>query len=199
MPSRFSRWNLAVLLVTGAIVSPAHAAKFVIVAGGDNLVQFESKAKVETFTGKTSQVEGTVELDPAQLGDSITVNVVVSIASLDTGIGLRNKHMCDNHLECAKFPKATFSGGKLAKASAVGLASGQKTTFELTGSFDLHGVTQPLVVPVDVLLVESGHLEITTKFPVKLEDHQIARPKMLMLKLNDVQQVTVKLIARAEK
>lgn len=193
-----SKWIPAVLLAA-AIASPADAAQFVIAPGGDNLVQFESKAKVETFTGKTSQVEGTVELDPAQLGDSITVNVVVNIASLDTGIGLRNKHMCDNHLDCAKFPQATFSAGKLAKASAVGLAPGQKTTFELIGTLDLHGVRQPLTVPVEMLLVDPGHLEITTRFPVKLEDFQIARPKMLMLKLNEVQQVTVKLSARTPK
>ena len=193
-----ARWMLAVLLAALGM-APAHAAKFVITPGGDNQVQFESKAQVETFTGKTSKVEGHVELDPAQLGDSITVNVVVDVASLDTGIGLRNKHMRDNHLDCAKFPKATFTGGKLAKASAAGLAAGQKTSFELTGSFELHGVRQPLTVPVEIVLVEVGHLEITTRFPVKLADHQIPRPKMLVLKLNDVQQVTVKLHARAEK
>ncbi len=196
--SRFS----TIVLLAALVAAPAHAARFVITPGDGNLVQFESKAKIETFTGKTSQVEGSVVLDPAQLGDSIAVHVVVNIASLDTGIGLRNKHMCDNHLDCAKFPKATFTAGRLAKASAASLVAGQKTSFELSGTFDLHGVKQPLTVPVEMTLVESGgacHLEITTKFPVKLEDFQIARPKMLMLKLNDVQQVAVKLIARAPK
>lgn len=196
--SRFT----GILLLAVLVAAPVHAARFVIVPGEGNLVQFESKAKIETFTGKTSQVEGSVELDPAQLGDSIAVNVVVNIASLDTGIGLRNKHMCDNHLDCAKFPKATFTGCKLAKASAATLVPGQMTSFELSGTFDLHGVKQPLVVPVEMTLVETGgarHLEITTHFPVKLGDFQIARPKMLVLKLNDVQQVAVKLIARAAK
>jgi len=191
-----------IVLLAALVAVPAHAARFVIAPGEGNLVQFESKAKIETFTGRTSQVEGSVELDPAQLGDSIAVNVVVNIASLDTGIGLRNKHMCDNHLDCAKFPKATFTGCRLAKASAATLVPGQKTSFELSGIFDLHGVTQPLTVPVEVTLVESSggrHLEITTKFSVSLADFQIARPKMLVLKLNDVQQVTVKLIARAAK
>lgn len=190
------------LWMAALLAAPAHAARFVIAPGEGNLVQFESKAKVETFTGKTSQVEGSVELDPAQLGDSIAVQVVVNIASLDTGIGLRNKHMCDNHLDCDQFPTATFSGGTLAKASAGGLVPGQKTSFELHGMLDLHGVRQPLVAPVEMTLVEAGgarHLEIATHFPVKLADFQIARPKMLVLKLNDVQQVAVKLIARAAK
>lgn len=189
------RRMLAATALAAALAAPAHAAKFVVAPGGDNLVQFESKAKIETFTGKTSQVEGRVELDPAQIGDSIAVRVVVNIASLDTGIKLRNKHMCDNHLDCDQFPRATFAGGRVSnRATAAG-----KTTFDLSGSFDLHGVVQPLTVPVELTRTEAGDLQITTKFPVKLADHKIARPQMLVLKLNDVQQVSVKLLARAEK
>jgi len=195
-----SRLTGIVMLALGA--APSHAERFVITPGAGNRVQFESKAAVETFTGKTSKVDGSVVLDPAQLGDSIAVEVVVDMASLDTGIGLRNKHMCDNHLDCAKFPRARFVAGKLGKPTAPALAPGSKVSFELSGTLDLHGVARPLTAPVEMTLVEASgarHLEISTHFPVKLADFQIARPTMLVLKLNDVQQVTVKLIARAPK
>jgi len=194
--------RLACLLALALAASAARAERFVVAPGDEQNVKFESKAPVETFGGKTKQVEGAIDLDPAQLGDSLAAEIRVDLRALDTGIALRNRHMCENHLECAKYPTATFTGGRIAKASATALAPGHQVTFDLVGTLDLHGVRKPMTVPVEVMLEEASGarlLRVATRFQVKLRDHGIARPKMLVMKLDEVQRLDIALVARTRK
>jgi polyisoprenoid-binding protein YceI len=201
--ARGARRRGAALAATGLVLvwlaaaGPARAASetFVIQPGEEtNLIRFDSKATMESFYGVTRQVSGQVTLDPQALGDSIGVSVEVDLSTLDTGIGLRNQHMRENHLETDKYPKAVFHGGKVYDPSARRLTAGEPVTFEIEGTFDLHGVTRPLRSLVQMTLVEAEDgrpgLRITTYFPVKLADYQISRPRFLLLKLNEVQDVT---------
>ena len=189
--------TLTILAVLLAVAMHAAAATtFRIQPGKPNLVRFVSKAPLETFEGKTHQVQGHVVLDPAALGDSIDAVVEVDLASLDTGLSLRNKHMRENHLETEKHPKATFRGGKISDLSRPNLEAGQKTTFVLAGTFALHGVERPLSVPVEMSPeAAGGGLRIVTRFPVALADYKISRPSFLVMQLQEVQQVSVELVA----
>ena len=113
--------------------SPAEAAKYAIQSGKPNLVRFQSKAALEDFDGKTRKVTGTLVVDPDDLGDSLQVQVEVDLASLDTGISLRNKHMRENHLETEKYPSAVFRGGKIRPLANGEDKAGGKRSFELLG------------------------------------------------------------------
>ncbi len=180
-------------------VTPAAADDYVVVPGKPNLVRFESHAPLETFDGKTSQVKGTLALSPGALGDSMQVRLEVDLASLDTGIEIRNKHMRENHLETAKHPQAVFRGGTVRKLSAPNVEPGAKVTFEIAGVLDLHGVEKPLVAAVEMTVASGEHgpeLHVITRFDVKLSDFGIPRPKFLVMKLDEVQKVTVEFVAR---
>lgn len=188
---------VATLLVL-TLAGPVEAARFEIVPGKDQRVEFESKAPMETFRGKTQDVRGFFVLDPAALADSIAVEVRVDLASLDTGLEMRNKHMRDNHLETDRFPLAVFRGGRVGSVASRALAPDAPLAFVLTGELELHGMRQAIELPVEIRQVthEAGQrLRVTTHFQVKLSDFGIARPKMLLLKLDEVQHVTVELIA----
>jgi polyisoprenoid-binding protein YceI len=183
-------------VMTMLLASPALAARFEIVADDPaNLVRFESKATMESFEGKTSRVQGIIEVDPAALGDSVTVMIEVDLASLDTGIELRNRHMRENHLETDRYPKAVFRGGRVLRASAGGLTVGQPVRFDLAGELSLHGAARATTVPVEVVRASDGTLHVDAVFPVKLSAHAISRPKFLVLKLADEQKVRVRLMA----
>lgn len=200
---------MTIRMMTGAVLpslvfvlgmgAPASAARFEIVPGAPgNLVRFESKATVESFDGKTNRVGGFVDFDPDALGDSVTVRVEVDLASLDTGIELRNRHMRENHLETARFPTAVFEGGTVLDPSDHALASGRKVTLGLTGRFELHGVRRTITVPVEVTRENAegaARLSISAAFPVRLSDYGISRPKFLVLKLADEQAVSVRVTA----
>ena len=51
--------------------------------------------------------------------------------------------------------------------------------------------------PLD-LVYDGASLRIVGRFPVALSDHDIARPRFLVMKLADVQEVTVDVTAEAE-
>ena len=188
-------------LAMAALSGPAAAAPatFAVLPGVEgNLITFVSKAPLETVEGKTGQVAGSVVVDPAALAAGCRVEIAVDLASLDTGIGKRNQHMCENHLETERFPQASFSADSLSGAPAV-LLPGAPAAFTLVGDFSLHGVTRQIAVPVTVTLSADGTaLAVSAAFTVKLADYSIARPKFLVMKLDELQRVSVALTARRQ-
>ncbi len=191
-----------VLAVAAALPGAGPAAaplRFDIAPGGkSNLVEFESKAPLETFRGKTDRVSGFVLVDPEELYDSLVLHVEIDMASIDTGLDIRNRHMRENHLETDRFPVASFDGAALVEPHAVGLPAGRKTHLEIEGMFLLHGVKRKVVLPVDVIRVEgngTAYLAVTSRFELKLSDYNIDRPKFLVMKLGDVQHIELTLRA----
>ena len=184
------------LLGLGLVPAQAEWQRFVIRPGDeDNRVEFLSKEPLESFTGKTSVVSGEILCDPEQLADSIEVRIEVDLASLSTGMKLRDQHMRENHLETAQYPVAVFRGARLAGDAPRSLTA-EATTLQLHGVFDLHGHQRPLALAADIARLEDGTLTIACDFLVKLSDHAIKRPKFLIMKLSDEQRVTVRLLAR---
>lgn len=188
---------IAIALIL-ALAAPAVADRYEITGGPPNLVRFESKAPIESFDGKTRQAKGSIEFDPTRLADSIKVYVEVDLTTLDTGIGLRNQHMRDNHLETDTYPHATFRGGRILEASATALALGTPVRVLVDGEFEIHGIALPMQIPLDVTAIQHDGrpaVRIQGTFPVRLADHKIARPSFLVMKLDEVQRVTIDLLA----
>jgi polyisoprenoid-binding protein YceI len=189
---------LALLLVSLVFAPPcAHAAAFLVKPGKDTKVVFTSKAAIESFDGKTNQMQGSISVDPQAVGDSITVHLEVDLASLDTGMAKRNQHMRDNHLETAKYPKAVFDGAAVLSPAGAKLDPGKPVAFQIEGSFALHGVTRRLRSDATVTYQSAGkgQLAFTATFPVTLADYSIPRPEFLFLKLSETQQVKVSAVA----
>jgi polyisoprenoid-binding protein YceI len=181
-----------------AIGGPAPAATWRIVAEAEgNLVRFESEATLESFEGKTANSWGRVTLDPTELGSHLEIEVEVDLRSLDTGIELRNRHMRENHLETDRFPTARFEGAEIVEGAGSSLAPGATRAILVEGKLDLHGVARTVRIPLE-LTHDGTNLRIVSRFPVALSDHGIARPKFLVLRLGDVQQVTVDVTAVPE-
>lgn len=202
--SNLIRWLAPGFLLLGlcpALDAPhADVIAYQIIPDGEgNRVEFLSKAPLESFKGHTGRVRGEVTCDPAQLGDSVAVVIEVDLASLTTGMKLRDQHMRENHLETDQFPHAVFQGASVLPGSAAQLPPGETAKLELAGSFELHGRRLPLEITARVTRQDEAGgdgLLIECDFPVKLSDYQIKRPKFLVMKLGDTQQVSVRLLAR---
>lgn len=189
--------KLAMLVLPALLaLAPREApgAEYLVKPGGQTKVVFVSTAPMEKFEGKTSKMEGRIAVDPAKLGDSVTVHLEVDMASLDTGLAKRNQHMRENHLETAKYPKAIFDGATVSHAPGIALASGQPTGFDAEGTFTLHGVSRRILVHIDATYRPGqggGTIEFHTEFPVTLGDYKISRPEFLFMKLAETQDVRV--------
>jgi len=141
---------------------------------------------------------GWLEADLNDLSLPVTMKVEVDLASFDTGKSKRNKHMRENHLETDKFPTAIFSGGTLSNLTGEQLLDDESLEFDLKGNLDLHGVEREMMCHVILRRESAEELSVVATFDVLLPDHQIKRPKFLVVKLAEDQKVTVTLTMKKE-
>ena len=126
------------------------------------------------FTATSSSLGGTLTVAqgaPALLGGEISMD----LATIDTGIGLRNQHLRENYLEVAKgkgFDRAVLSEIQLKDAD--GEAFEGRTAF--TGTLLLHGVKHPLEGKAEVRRDGAGR-RVRAEFPLTLSDFGITPPR----------------------
>ena len=84
----------------------------------ENMVKFISDAPIEDFEGVTSSIDGYLFWEGDDLLNQSELYFEVDLNTVDTGIGLRNRHMRENYLHTDKFPKTHFTA-KLIKADKV--------------------------------------------------------------------------------
>src|SRR4051812_3465151 len=113
MNMRSKHWMaLLALVCLGAVAAisstaEAQAKKFVVDAASTQL-QFVSDAPLEKFTGTVGNASGQLTVDPNK-PDQAKGNVKVEIATIKTGIELRDEHTrTENWLDAAKYPTAEF-------------------------------------------------------------------------------------------
>lgn len=191
---------LVILGILSLGSADARAAQFIVRAGEPNRVVFVSRAPTEKFEGKTNKMEGRLVLDPANMGDSVTVHLEVDMASLDTGIAKRNQHMRENHLETAKYPKAIFEGAAVRGPAGAKMDAGVPVKYDVEGTFTLHGVSRRLRISIEAMFTpkkDGPQIAFQTSFPVALPDYNISRPQFLFMKLGEVQTVRVSGIGTA--
>ena len=81
-------------------------------------------------------VEGELKID-RKAPEKSTVNVVIDVKSIDTGVDYFDKHIQGaDFFHTAKYPKATFVSTKVQK--------GAGNTFKVTGNLTIKGKTKPV-------------------------------------------------------
>lgn len=168
------------------------------------VVTFESRMEVEDILGTTRSVQGHVRLDGperpgGEAGGSFVVEVPV--ASLKTGIDLRDEHLrSEAWLDGTRFPTIRFEGTTLRKMT--------DTRYAVSGTFTMHGVARPLALEVDVQRIPSDRatklglgegdwLRVRGELRVKLSDHGVTIPAMTAAKVSDEWTVKVSLFGHS--
>ncbi len=146
-----------------------------------NEVRFISDAPVKDFEGITSDIDGyMIWRGDTPINDN-EFYFQVELNTLDTGIGLRNRHMRDDYLETDKYPRAIFSG----TVSKIDTLDTQNYRIHAKGVFVLHGVEKPF--DVEVLVEENGqNLLVSSQFDIHLKDFDIKVPKLMFVKISQV-------------
>jgi len=120
-------------------------AEFVLGAGAQTIDSEKSNAYFEieklgflTVEGTFTGMSGTVKFDKNNLSAS-SFDVCVSVETVNTGIGARDKHLkTADFFDADKFPSICF-----VSSSIEATAEGYMTDGELT----LHGVTKKISIP----------------------------------------------------
>lgn len=160
-------------------------------------IAFESRMDIEDIMGTTHSVQGYVKRSPS---GAISFDLKVPVASLRTGIALRDTHLRSAMwLNAAAYPYIRFRG-KRAKAISRG-------RYKVSGTFSMRGVSRPLTVTLRVKpipasvatragLGKGNWLRVRGRFQVRLSHFGIRIPGMAAAKVNDLWTVKVSLFAR---
>lgn len=104
-----------------------------------------------------------------RLGGSVaadgTATLEIDLASVNTGVGIRNERMRDIFFEVTDNPKALVTA-KLDPAAFAGLAVGQSLTRPLTANVTIKGVSQDVETEVLVTRVADGRVTVVPTAPI---------------------------------
>lgn len=200
-----TRWPLAFTaasaLCFAALGAPALCAPvtYTVVPGPLQLARFDASTRTEHYSGRTNQVSGMLQFDDAAPAQA-TAQFSVKLSSLATGSSLRDSNMRRLVLQTDTFPTATFRLTRLAPPVSP-LLPGQTAHVLAQGTLTLHGVTQPVLAPVDVTR-ETGagglpSLHIKARFVVRLNDYGLHAPRFLFFTVRQEHTLTADLHAVA--
>ncbi|MCF8240095.1 MAG: YceI family protein [Melioribacteraceae bacterium] len=145
-----------------------------------NTVKFISDAPVENFEGVTDNIDGYMLLNSVDDLSETQLYFEVDLNTIDTGIGLRNRHMRDNYLETDKY-RFTFFEGKFTKITKL---SEDELDVEVKGKIFIHGITKEISVTGKMIKDGEGY-RIKSKFEVELSDYKIDIPQVMFLKIDE--------------
>jgi polyisoprenoid-binding protein YceI len=144
-------------------------------------ISFFSSTPVEDIQAQSAKVLGVVNLQTRE----IAFNVVNT--SFEFPNKLMQEHFNEKYMESEKYPNSTFKG-KINEA--IDLTKDGEYKVTVTGKLNIHGVEQERTIP-GTIIVKDGLVSIVTDFKVKVADHKIEIPKLVVAKI--AEEIAVKL------
>ncbi len=145
-------------------------------------VTFYSKAPLEDIEAINRQAMAAID------GEKGEVAVTMLMRGFEFEKSLMQEHFNENYMESAKYPKATFIGTIKDYEPSI-LSSGEKLSRVVIGELTVHGVTKPITALV-FFETSEGALHVSTKFKVRVEDHDIEIPTLVVKNIAEVVDVT---------
>jgi polyisoprenoid-binding protein YceI len=131
-------------------------------------VSFAYRVTLIPVRGTAHALSAATSLDFARL-DATRATVRVDLASLKTGIALRDRHAREA-LGAAEYPGAVFTLNRYQGPASI--APGQTIKGEVSGTFLLRGVARPVTAPV-TLTRQGERLNVQTRFTLQPRDHGV--------------------------
>ncbi len=150
----------------------------------DAYVRFFSSTPIEDIEGITKQASSVIDTKTGAIAFKIPMK------SFFFEKALMQEHFNENYVESDKFPNASL---KATIESWDTFFSGSQTEFKtsIVGDITIHGVTQPLTVPV-VLTKKGAAILLDCVFEVATLDFDIKIPSAVRKNIAETIEVTVK-------
>jgi polyisoprenoid-binding protein YceI len=121
-------------------------------ARGRDAISFTSRAPLEDIIGTTNRITGYIAFDPANPTAGGAGRFTVPVATLNTGIPLRDEHLRGaDWLNAEAHPEIVLEIDSVTNVTLSREGEGFKTyDGTLVGTFTLKGVTKPVTIPAKV-------------------------------------------------
>ena len=145
---------------------------------GRNQASFLSNAPLEDIAGTSSGLGGTVTFDPSDVSKTISATLTVEVASMKTGIDMRDEHLrSEGWLNAKQHPQISF---KLSKLKNAKVKAGNELNGTAVGEFTMNGISKTIEMPVTMIFMEESEktksraagdlIVVRSKGEVKLSD-----------------------------
>ena len=187
---------LIATFLTGPFVTRLAAQEYHVDLSKPNRVTFISRAPIDNFEGVTDRIDGYAfwEGDGLVEGTAFEGSEMyfeVELNGLDTGIGLRNRHMRERYFQTDKYPYATYTG----VIRRVDAAEGGALAVTSSGTMAIHGKEQSITIPCTATADGSGY-RIQCRFQVLLSDYDIEIPSLMFMKISETIQLDLDFFVR---
>jgi polyisoprenoid-binding protein YceI len=109
---------------------------------------------------------------------SVSGFLAVDLASLETGISLRDRHLKEEYLQVDRYPEARLSFSRLDVSAVPEGATFGAVAVPFEGRLRLHGVEKPVSGQAKVSRNDS-RLTVSAQFSINLGDFGVAVPKYM--------------------
>lgn len=160
---------------------------------GRNSVTFKSAAPLEDITGTSSQITGYISFNPEKPDMGGHGKLTVPVATLKTGIPMRDEHLQGAEwLDAEKYPAITLDI-KSVKSIKKTKSTSSATTYDviIEGDFTLHGMTKSISIPGRItylkesdqtkMMMAGNLLAARANFHIALKDYGVPAPEREML------------------
>ncbi|WP_164682518.1 YceI family protein [Cyclonatronum proteinivorum] len=156
-------------------------------------VVFSSRTQIERFDGITSAATGSFNTETGHFRFEVPVD------SIRTGNNRRDAKMREDYLLSEDNPYIKFNG-LVQNWQSASQTNGE---YIAKGTFSIAGFEREVEIPGNILFQktensENTTVEISSTFDIKLSDYNITRPRFLLVRLNDVQEVSVSFVLSAQ-
>jgi len=155
---------------------------------GRNAITFKSYAPLEDIVGTTNEITGYLIFDPNNPKNNGYGELTVPVASLNTGIPLRDEHLrSEGWLNAIKYPEIKLVIKEIKDIKEVKTTE-ETATYDINvaGDFSLHGKTRPIEISGRITYLKENEatqkrlpgdlLAARADFEISLADYGVTGP-----------------------
>lgn len=168
--------------------------------GGRNQASFFSTTPLEDIRGLSNDVKGTATFNVSDI-KTLKGKISVSVASLKTGIDLRDEHLRSaDWLDAEKYPEITFT---IKRVTDVKQLADNRLELKVVGDFTLKGVTKEITANATLTYLDESDqtkmrapgdlLGVQATFQVKLSEFGV-KNKIVGQKVAEEVEVSVNMV-----
>jgi hypothetical protein len=144
-------------------------------------ISFLSETALEDIFGESKKSNSALKADEKQIAILMKTNTFVFKNPM------MQEHFQEDYIECEKFPNASFNGDILGDFN---VKKDGEYNVTVKGKLTIHGVEKERDVKGKII-VKKGIVRVEAKFAVKLTDHGVKVPTVVLKNIAEVVEVSI--------
>ncbi len=152
-------------------------------------VSFFSTTPVENIEGVSHKTLAVINTANREIA------IIITNTTFEFPNKLMEEHFNEKYMESEKYPQSTFKG-KINES--IDLTKDGEYKVSTTGKLKVHGVEQDRTI-AGTIVVNKGEIKIVSDFQIKLADHKVEIPKLVLAKIAEIIDVKLNMILIPKK